>query len=75
MGPSPGTVKLHEGLFPALIWVPSARPSLSPRLRLVASVSPNRRPRPLGTTEGRLWHYGLDAVVGNSQADHTDLDK
>ena len=53
----------------------AARPSLSARLRLVASVSPNRRPRPLGTTEGRLWHYGLDAVVGNSQAAHTDLDK
>ena len=29
----------------------------------------------LGTTEGRLWHYGLDAVVGNSQADNTDVDK
>ena len=29
----------------------------------------------LGTTEGRLWHYGLDAVVGNSQADHTDVDR
>ena len=28
----------------------------------------------LGTT-GRLWHYGLDAVVGNSRADHTDVDR
>ena len=24
---------------------------------------------------GRLWHYGLDAVVGNSRADNKDVDK